>query len=424
MGKPAFGIDFGTSNSTVGIKRADGAALIELEGENLNIPSAIFFDAGGGWAHFGRAATARYVEGHGGRFIRAMKSVLGSSLIHDKTRIGAHYVSFGEIIGRFIGHLKRTAEARTGHEVQAAVIGRPVFFVDGDAEADRAAQAALEAAARAQGFAHIEFQYEPVAAALDYERTCAREELALVIDAGGGTSDFSLVRVSPQGALKSSRDGDVLASHGVHIGGTDFDRALNLRSAMPSLGYGSLISSEFGLDQVRPAPAHHFAELATWHRINLQYTPKNIADVRALLRTARQPDKIGKLLDALENRRGHEIAMAVEAAKIHLSEAAISAIRMPSDGPPDFIEVSQEDLRLSIAAMIEQLREALSETLRMAQVESGAVQTIFLTGGSTALPLVRDNLTALLPQAKVVAGDTFGSVGTGLAIDAARRFGQ
>ncbi len=423
MGQPAFGIDFGTSNSTVGMMRAKGAALIALEGDYLNVPSAIFFDADGGWAHFGRAAVGRYAEGHGGRLIRAMKSVLGSSLIHDKTRIGGQYVSFGEIIGRFIGHLKQTAEAVTAQEVRAAVIGRPVFFVDGDAEADRAAQNALETAVRAQGFTHVEFQFEPVAAALDYEQTCVREELALVIDAGGGTSDFSLVRVSPQGALKSSRESDVLASHGVHIGGTDFDRAFSLRAAMPSLGHGSLISSEFGLDQVRPAPSHHFAELATWHRINLQYTPKNIADVRALLRTAHEPRKIQKLLDALENRRGHEIAMAVEAAKIHLSDAPVSAIKMPSDGPPEFIEVSREDLRQSIAGMIEQLQAALLETLRLAQVEANSVQTIFLTGGSTALPLVRGSLTALLPGAKAVAGDTFGSVGTGLAIDAAGRFG-
>jgi hypothetical chaperone protein len=423
MAQPAFGIDFGTSNSTVGMKRAGAASLIPLEGENLNIPSAVFFDAEGGRAHFGRAAVERYVDEHGGRFMRAMKSVLGSSLVNDKTRIGARYHTFGEIIGLFIGHLKRSAEARIGEEIKATVIGRPVFFVDGDADADRAAQAALETAARAQGFAHVEFQFEPVAAALDYERTCEREELALVIDAGGGTSDFSLVRVSPQGAAKVSRDNDVLASHGVHIGGTDFDRALNLRAAMPSLGHGSLISSEFGLDQVRPAPAHHFAELATWHRINLQYAPKNVADVRALVRTAHEPKKIAKLLSALENRRGHEIAMAVEAAKIHLTEAEVSAIKMPSDGPPEFITVSRDDLRQSIAGMIEQLQAALTETLRMAQVQSGEVQTIFLTGGSTALPMVRDSLTALLPQARVVSGDRFGSVGTGLAIDAARRFG-
>jgi hypothetical chaperone protein len=423
MGQPAFGIDFGTSNSTVGMKRAGAASLIALEGDHLNIPSAVFFDAEGGRAHFGRAAVERYVEEHGGRFMRSMKSVLGSSLINDKTRIGAHYVTFGEIIGLFIGHLKRSAQVRIGETVSAAVIGRPVFFVDDDAAADRAAQVALEAAARSQGFAHVEFQFEPVAAALDYEQTCEREELALVIDAGGGTSDFSLVRVSPVGAAKRSRQSDVLASHGVHIGGTDFDRALNLRAAMPSLGHGSLISSAFGLNQVRPAPAHHFAELATWHRINLQYAPKNIADVRALIRTAHEPKKIQKLLDVLENRRGHEIAMAVEAAKIHLTNAEVSAIRMPADRLPEFIPVSRDDLRQSIAGMIEQLQAALTETLRIAQVQADEIATIFLTGGSTALPMVRDSLTALLPQAKVVAGDMFGSVGTGLAIDAARRFG-
>ena len=389
----------------------------------MNIPSAVFFDAAGGRAHFGRAAVERYVAEHGGRFMRSMKSVLGSSLINDKTRIGARNYTFGEIIGLFIGHLKRSAEAQIGQKISAAVIGRPVFFVDGDPAADRAAEAALAAAARAQGFVHVEFQFEPVAAALDYSQTCQREELALVIDAGGGTSDFSLVRVSPESGIRGTRGGDVLASHGVHIGGTDFDRALNLRAAMPGLGHGSLISSAFGLEQVRPAPAHHFAELATWHRINLQYAPKNIADVRALLRTAHEPKKIEKLLDVLENRRGHEIAMAVEAAKIHLTDAQVSAIRMPSDGRPEFIEVSRDDLSQSIAAMIEQLRAALTETLRLAHIEDGDVQVIFLTGGSTALPMLRDSLTALLPQAKVVAGDMFGSVGKGLAIDAQQRFG-
>jgi hypothetical chaperone protein len=96
---------------------------------------------------------------------------------------------------------------------------------------------------------------------------------------------------------------------------------------------------------------------------------------------------------------------------------------MPADGIPEFIPVSRDDLRQSIAGMIEQLQAALTETLRIAQVQADEIATIFLTGGSTALPMVRDSLTALLPQAKVVAGDMFGSVGTGLAIDAARRFG-
>ena len=423
MSQAHCGIDFGTSNSTVGMMRQGLAALVPLEGDNLTIPSAVFFDFGQGGAQFGRAAVQRYMDEHEGRFMRALKSVLGSPLVNDKTRIGARHMTFGDIIGQFIGHLKMAAEAQAGKSIGTVVLGRPVFFVDDDPEADRAAEAALAAAARAQGFKEILFQYEPVAAALDYEQSCREEELALVIDAGGGTADFSLVRVSPDRAEKPSRHDDVLASHGVHIGGTDFDRALNLRCAMPLLGYGSLMSSAFEDGTLRPAPAHHFAELATWHKINLQYTAKNMADARALLRTAQEPGKIEKLVEVLEHRRGHEIAMAVEAAKIHLTDAPVSAIRVPLEPRPEFVPVTREDLRNAIADMVERLKATLLETLRMAQTQNASVQTVFLTGGSTALPLVRESLIALLPQAKVVDGDLFGSVGIGLAIDAQRRFG-
>jgi hypothetical chaperone protein len=423
MSIQSCGIDFGTSNSTVGMVRDGIVSLVPLEGDGLNIPSAVFFDFDRGGARFGRAAVQAYIDEHSGRFMRSMKSVLGSSLINDKTRIGPRYITFGEIIGQFVGHLKKVTEAHAGAQIGHVVLGRPVFFVDDDAEADRAAQSSLEAAARAQGFRHVEFQYEPVAAALDYEQSCTREELAMVIDVGGGTADFSVVRVSPEGKAKLSREGDVLASHGVHIGGTDFDRALNMRCAMPVLGSGTLMSSAFDDGQMRPVPAHHFAELATWHKINLQYTPKNIADARALLRTAQEPDKIEKLVEVLEHRRGHELAMAVEAAKIHLTDVPSSAIKMPLEPRPEFIEVSREDLREAIGGMVEKLKTAQEETLRMAGIRSGEVQTVFLTGGSTALPLVRESLIGLMQHARVVDGDMFGSVGVGLAIDAQRRFG-
>ena len=131
--------------------------------------------------------------------MRSMKSVLGSSLMEEKTRIGPQSVSFANIIGLFIGHLKSVAETHLGQTIDRGVFGRPVFFVDGDEAADRAAAAALEASARRQGFKEIQFQYEPIAAALDYERTCTREELAIVVDVGGGTADFSVIRVSPGG---------------------------------------------------------------------------------------------------------------------------------------------------------------------------------------------------------------------------------
>lgn len=235
---PAFGgIDFGTSNSTVGILAGDRPRLVALEDANATLPSAVFFNFEDNRTYFGRRAIADYTDNAEGRLLRALKSVLGSSLIHEKTRIKSRSVAFSEIIGEFIGFLKARLDDAVGEAVDHVVLGRPVHFVDEDPAADAAAQSELEKAARRQGFRHIEFQYEPIAAALDYEQSVLGEELALIVDIGGGTSDFSIVRVSPDSRSSSDRKQDILANAGVHVGGTDFDRLLSMASVMRALGY-------------------------------------------------------------------------------------------------------------------------------------------------------------------------------------------
>ena len=271
VNNPAIGIDFGTSNSTVGYADRGSYSLVHFEGNNPNIPSAIFFDLDDGAVLFGRSAAQRHIDGHPGA-VHEIDEKRPRQFAHaGKDRIGRQSVPFANIIGMFIGHLKSVAEAQLGRTIDRGVFGRPVFFVDGDEAADRAAAAALEASARRQGFKEIQFQYEPIAAALDYERTCTREELAIVVDVGSGSADFSVIRVSPAGVGKAFRNQDVLASHGVHIGGTDFDRALSLQSVMPQLGFRSQIAGVFDSRQLRHVPNHFFVELATWHKINQQY---------------------------------------------------------------------------------------------------------------------------------------------------------
>ena len=261
--QPTFGgIDFGTSNSTVGVIEDGQPRLVPLEGEQVTLPSAVFFNFDDDRTYVGRRAIADYTDGVEGRLMRALKSVLGSSLVHEKTRIKKRQMAFTDIIGLFIAQLKTRMEAHTGQAVGPVVLGRPVQFVDDDAEADRNAQNELERAARAQGFRDIAFQYEPIAAALDYERTVQREELALIVDMGGGTSDFSVVRVSPERAVAADRSGDILANRGVHIGGTDFDRLLSIDSVMRELGY--LTQTK---DGKRNLPAAYFVDLATQQRI-------------------------------------------------------------------------------------------------------------------------------------------------------------
>ncbi|MCB1945692.1 MAG: Hsp70 family protein, partial [Thauera sp.] len=193
----ACGIDFGTSNSTVGWLRPDAPVLVPLEDGRATLPSAVFFNADEDSIHYGRAALAEYLEGYEGRLMRALKSLLGTSLIDGQTEVNGRALGFRELLASFIGELKARAERATGRAFDHAVFGRPVHFVDEDEAADRKAQDTLEAIARQVGFREVGFQFEPIGAALHYERTLSREELVLIADIGGGTADFSIVRLSP-----------------------------------------------------------------------------------------------------------------------------------------------------------------------------------------------------------------------------------
>ena len=239
----ACGVDFGTSNSTVGWSRPGQHALLSLEDGKPTLPSAIFFHDEDNEVSYGRGAIADYLAGYDGRLMRSMKSLLGSSLIDGSTEVQGRSIPFRVLLTRFIAELKRRAETAAGRDFQRVVLGRPVFFVDDDPAADQTAQDTLGEIARQVGFTDIEFQFEPLAAAFDYESQIDREELVLVIDIGGGTSDFSLIRLGPGRAGKADRREDILAYGGVHIGGADFDKQLSLAHVMPLLGLGSQLRS-------------------------------------------------------------------------------------------------------------------------------------------------------------------------------------
>lgn len=419
---PFCGLDFGTSNSTVAVAMRESVELAAVEGAHKTLPSSIFFDFADGSAHFGRAALGAYVEGTEGRLMRSLKSVLGTALMDETTRIKTKVYTFKDIIGLIVRRLKQAADAAAGADVGRVVMGRPVHFVDDDPAADRAARDALEEIARAQGFRHIAFQYEPIAAALAYEQSVHEEQYALIADIGGGTSDFSIVRVSPEGRTRADRAGDVLANKGVHIGGTDFDRMFSMKAVMPSLGQGSEMRSHFG-GKILPVPNAFFVDLATWHRINLLYTPKVGRDLKDMERASLSREKIARLAAIIEARRGHSIALAVEGAKIALSTENLAAIDLSEIERGFAIETTSETLRESIAGRLGAMSRTLTETLRAAALAGDRIDAVFLTGGSTAIPAVRAAVTAQTPKAKIVEGDMFGAVGLGLGLDARRKFG-
>ncbi|HMM63337.1 MAG TPA: Hsp70 family protein [Mesorhizobium sp.] len=416
--RPAFGgIDFGTSNSTVGVIEDGRPRLVALEGDDVTLPSAIFFNFEDNSTALGRRAIGDYTDGVEGRLMRALKSVLGSSLAHEKTRIKARSIAFTDIIGLFVHHLKERLESHAGGPVENVVLGRPVQFVDDDPKADAEAQAELEKAARRQGFSHIDFQYEPIAAALDYERTVAREELALIVDMGGGTSDFSVVRVSPERAAASDRKADILANRGIHIGGTDFDRLLSIAHVMPELGY--LTPTR---DGKRNLPAGYFIDLATWQRINLLYTPRAMLDLRQIRFEAALPDLVERMIEVVEQRFGHALATKVEKAKIALTDNDEAAIEVALPGAKFTAGLTRRSLEDTIRAEVGRVTQTVADTLSQAGVKPADITAVFLTGGSTAIPLARHSILSLVPGAKVAQGDAFGSVGLGLALDAQRKF--
>ena len=416
----AIGIDFGTSNSTVGVSDEDGARLIALEGDHLTLPSAVFFDLEDRKVRYGRDAVAAYTAEHEGRLMRALKSILGSSLIDDTTEIGERRISFSAIIAHFMRHLKTTAEADLGEPVDQVVLGRPVHYVDGDAEADALAQDQMEQIARAEGFDEVEFQYEPVAAALDYESTCTREELVLVCDIGGGTSDFSLVRVGPDRAGNADRRNDILANTGTHVGGTDLDYRLSLRQIMPLLGMGSRLRFTTGVEGAMPNALYN--DLATWHRIAFLYTPKTLADLAGIRREALSPLLIDRLAGVIDRREGHRLAALAEDAKIELSKADVARIALDIIDTGLNTDIDRSRFETDILHETSRVETALAECLALAGVEADALDAIFLTGGSTAVPAIYRACTRLAGLAHVVEGDKFGSVGLGLAADAAARF--
>ena len=413
---PACGVDFGTSNSSIGVCDAGVPRLLPIRGAT-SVPTAVFFSFDDDSTTFGNDALERHFAREPGRYLRAIKSVLGGRLFEEGTQVKLNRYSFGEIIATFLQFLRTAAGESLGAPPTSVVLGRPAFFVDDDPEADAAAERQLEAAARAAGFERIAFQFEPIAAALDYEQRVKTEEIALVADIGGGTSDFSVVRVSPERARSSDRRRDILGFTGVHIGGTDFDRQLGLARVMPALGLRSPLRRK-GLD----APSWYFHDLMTWHRINFLYDPKVLTEVRGVLRDSAEPQKIQRLLRVLEQCKGHELLAGVESARIELSRADRATLSLDDSVAGVSLEITRAELEAAVAESIQRIRSRIDDVLRLAGLTPGSVSAVFLTGGVTRMPSVRKSIAAAVPTARLIAGDAFGSVATGLALDAARRF--
>ena len=374
---------------------------------------------------YGRAAIAAYVEGSEGRLMRSMKSILGSSLIDQRTDLGAgHSVKYLDVVAGYLQHLTLQGQAHLGAPIEQVVLGRPVFFVDDDAARDVQAQSALASAARAIGFTEVQFQYEPIAAALDYEQHIGREQLVLVADIGGGTSDFSLVRVGPERRKRSERRDDILANHGVHAAGTDFDRHIELANILPCCGHRSLGPAKPG-QRPREVPSAVYFDLATWHLINTVYTPQRSAELARMRVFYGDARLHQRLMRVVTQRLGHALAALAEQAKIDVADGANGGqtqVSLEAIEAGLGVTLTQQAAVSAIDADMQRIVSAARETLRLAGLDAAAVDVLYLTGGSTGLGPLVQGLAAVSPSAQVIRGDRFASVAQGLGLHAQRLF--
>ena len=335
----------------------------------------------------------------------------------EKTTIRNKRVPFTDIIQDFFQYLQVTLTNNAQSVVDSVVVGRPVHFVDDDEKRDAQAEDQLRNIALQAGFSHVEFQFEPIAAALNYESTLHAEELALVVDIGGGTADFTIIRLSPSRHQLAERSADILSTVGVHIGGTDFDRLLSLQSVMPLLGMGTRVKNS---DRLLPGSVYF--DLATWHRIPLLYNTNTLTLIQQMKLDAQELDKVNRLFDVVDGHHGHELAGVVEQVKIDLSDQTQALFNLPTLPGGLSGQVVRTSFEEAIGKSVDELLSCVNDGLTKAGIKACDITSVFYTGGSSSVPLLQNSISEVFPTATKVQGDTFGSVGLGLTIDAARKY--
>ena len=403
-----LGIDFGTSNTAAAVMVDGRPQIIELEPGQKTLPTAVFLDYAARRTLHGTAAVQAMIDGRHGRFMRALKSILGTPLARERRPFLNERLTLLEIIARFLCEVRIRAEAVTGARIECAIAGRPVHFHSAAPDRDRQALADLAECYRLAGFSTVRFVHEPEAAAM---AAGPGGGLGLIVDIGGGTSDFTLFRGAGQGI-------EIVASHGVRIGGTDFDRAISLGQVMPLLGMGGELRNELGPGRNAVPPAL-FHELASWEKIAFLYSPEALRDARRMARLAIAPDRLRRLVAVLEMELGHDIAFAVEAAKIVANGATGQGeIRLDPVEKGLRPHLWQPELLSVLWPFAARIQTAARETLDQAGLAPGQVDRVIFVGGSSLVGAVDQVMRATFPQARFEYSEVFTAVVDGLAIAA------
>ena len=426
--RSAFGLDFGTTNSSIAWVGPEGEpqlanfhtangftesyrSLLYLELEKLAGRSTIK-------SYSGPRGMERYLGAETkGRLIQSMKSFLASRTLIS-TEVFNKAFTLEELIAAILRDIKAEAEKQCDEKISTIVVGRPVRFVSADTKDDDTyALSRLREALKLAGFGRIVFEMEPMGAAFHYEQTIDHDELILIGDFGGGTSDFSLLRVGPTYRAMTSRGKSLLGNEGVGLAGDAFDARIIRNLVSPALGMGTQIRS---FNKMLPVPSWVYNKLERWHHLSLLRTRDTMRMLESVRVQAVEPERIQSLMDLIEADLGFPLHRAVQALKVQLSAFDKATFDFDEAGVEIHAKVERAEFEGWIQEELGAISACVGRLMAKTKIAAGAVDRVFLTGGSSFVPAVREIFESRFGAGKIQAGNEFTSVARGLALRAAR----
>ena len=420
----AVGIDFGTTNSAIAVADDGVPELVRFatrDGETPTFRSILFFCREPGARQTETAAGPRAIERYldaeeDGRLMQSLKSFLASRLFSQTNVLGRVY-RLEALIALILSDLREAAEAQFGELGERIVVGRPVHFANAENESDEElALTRLRAAFHNAGFPDVVFEYEPVAAAYFYEARLDHDELILIADFGGGTSDFSLLRVGPSVRGSGARRDALLGTGGVAIAGDCFDGKIVRHVVAPRLGMGGHYQSLFG--RVLRVPDWIYTHLQRWNHLSFLKSPRTMQMLYDLRREASEPECFEALIHIVQRDLGFHLYRSVQAAKLELSAGPLASFSFADDPVNITREIERDDFDGWIGEELASLEACLDDLLARAGVAAGEIDRVFMTGGSSFVPVVRRLFERRFGADRIRSGSELTSVATGLALRA------
>jgi len=421
-----IGVDFGTTNSAVAIVNGSAepvlATFSSAAGQRSTFPSVLYFEPRlqGGRASSsvaGAVAIERYLESEPkGRFIQSLKAYLADRSF-EGTAIGSQRYTLERLIALIAKHMADELALLSSPPPRRIVLGRPVHFSNPpDAEIDAYASERLRSAIQLAGFDEIVFELEPVAAAYAYESRLERDELILIGDFGGGTSDFTIIAIGPGVRQRGRNLSDIHGTDGVPIAGDAFDKRIIRNLVAPRLGLGGEYLSP--PDKFLPVPSWPYERLERWHHLSFLKSPQTLAMLERIKRTASTPERLDAFLLLITHELGFQLHEAVQRTKFELSLREESEFFFRSGPVTIRKQVKRTDFERWISGEVETMAACVDRLMAASGTAFDQIDRVFLTGGSSYVPAVRRIFSDRFGEAKVTGGQELTSVATGLALRA------